>query len=96
MAKRKLNIPLALVAGVAAGVADPIQRVLNGNISGALRHLAMHYTGIDPETGSFKLDNLKIGLLPLVAGVLVHKFVGGSPLNVNKALANAGVPFIRI
>jgi len=35
------------------------------------------------------------GTIPLVAGVLIHKFIGGS-LGVNRALGRAHVPFLRI
>lgn len=96
MAKRKLNLPIAIIAGLGAGMADPIKDVINGNIPGALKTMSARYTGYSPRSGTWSPEFLKKGLLPLVAGILIHKFVGGAPLNVNKALASAGVPIIRI
>ena len=100
-----MTIPLAPLAGLAAGLgsgsswsggASVISRLMEGNIADAAKIACYHYTGVDPYTGQFSIDGLKTGVLPLVAGALVHKFVGGSPLNINRMLAAARVPFIRI
>lgn len=93
---RKLSLPLALIAGVGAGVAQPIQFMMAGDIEGGLNRLTKNYTGYNPRDGSFDIMNLTGGLVPLILGALVHKYVGGYPLNVNRALANAGVPILRI
>jgi len=100
-----MTIPLAPLAGLAAGLgsgsswsggASVISRLMEGNIADAAKIACYHYTGVDPYTGQFSIDGLKTGVLPLVAGALVHKFVGGSPLNINRMLAAARVPFVRI
>ena len=93
---RKMTIPLAPIAGLAAGLAWPIEAAVNGDLHLALRRLGLRYTGFDPETGAFDINALKDGVGPLIVGLLVHKFVGGSPLNLNRMLASANVPFIRI
>ena len=93
---RKLTIPIAPIAGLLAGLAKPIEHALAGNFDTAFNHLSINYTGVHPVTGRFNPEWLKIGLMPLVMGCLVHKFVGGAPLNLNRVLANAGVPYIRI
>lgn len=108
MARRKrrrrssgMTIPLAVVAGIAPGVAMPIQRALEGNLMSSLDHLVNNYTGFTFAPSGlygeqrFDIARLKNGLLPLVMGVLVHKFVGGT-LGVNRILARHKVPFIRI
>jgi len=74
----------------------PIQRAIEGDFELALKDIARRYTGYDPDTGLWSIEHLKYGILPLAAGLLVHKFVGGWPLNANKMLAAAGVPYIRI
>jgi len=95
--KRKgMTIPLAVVGGLAAGLAEPAQKALEGDFEYALALLSRNYTGFRPGTGTWEPGYLKNGLLPLVAGLMVHKFVGGSPLNLNRALAASGIPFIRI
>lgn len=91
-----MTIPLAVVGGVAAGVAEPIKLAMAGDVETAARVLCRNYTGYDYAEKMWHIERLKTGLLPLVAGLLVHKFVGGRPLNANAALARAGIPFIRI
>lgn len=96
---RKLTIPLALVGGLAAGTAVAIDRVMKGNIIGALDDVAFKYAGVAGVQGGnphFVMEGLKQGLVPLIIGALIHKFVGGAPLNVNRVLASSGIPFIRI
>ena len=94
--KRGMTIPLAVVGGLAAGLAEPAQKMLEGDFEYALALLSRNYTGFRPGTGTWEPSYLRNGMLPLVAGLLVHKFVGGSPLNLNKTLAASGIPFIRI
>lgn len=92
-----MTIPLAPVLGLAAGLAGPIGTIMTtGDWESALNQASMNYTGYNPADGTFMLDRLKTGVLPVVIGLLVHKFVGGSPLNLNRILAQAKVPFLRI
>ena len=51
--------------------------------------------GYDWTTGTFDFSMLKFGTLPIILGILIHKFVGGS-LGVNRMLASARVPFLRL
>lgn len=99
---RKLTIPLALAAPAAnlifgkdASGISVMDELQNGRVGPAMDHLVGTLTGYHPAVG-FNPDFLKYGLIPLVVGGLVHKFVGGAPLNVNRSLANAGVPILRI
>jgi len=69
--------------------------MIKGDWNMAMESLKQSYLGIMPD-GSFNPTLMQHGLLPLVVGVLVHKFVGGSPLNFNRNLAKAKVPYIRI
>ncbi|MFH1327927.1 MAG: hypothetical protein ABIH76_03640 [Candidatus Bathyarchaeota archaeon] len=91
-----MTIPLAPIAGLAAGLAIPIQRIIDGDVPLAMRDICRNYTGWDTMNNRWDYEALKNGLLPLIAGAMVHKFVGGAPLNVNKMLAAAKIPFIRI
>lgn len=93
MAKRKMNLPLALIAGVGAGLVDSYAH-RGADFSNFFPNYMAVMTGY--HQGQFNAEHLKRGLFPLVLGVLVHKFVGGAPLNVNRALAAAGVPILRI
>ena len=93
--KRGFTIPIAPIVGLAAGLAGPLKDVIDGNIEFAVNKLKYSYLGLD-TSNNFSLDGLMSGLVPLVAGGLVHKFVGGAPLNLNRMLAAANVPIIRI
>ena len=104
-ARRRSNgmtIPLAPIGGLIAGVAIPAQQAIAGNVwgsGGAIDHLVYNYTGFANNFSGapeFRIEGLKHGLLPLIGGMLIHKFVGGRPLNVNAMLAKAGVPYIRV
>jgi hypothetical protein len=66
-----------------------------GGIEHVGKGIAVRTTGYMIDTGKFNFGYLKQGLLPIVAGLLVHKFIGGK-LGVNRALAGAGIPFVRI
>ena len=94
---RKFTIPLAPIGGLVATPAlrYMVSELMAGNLETAIAQPA-RFAGIDPNTGQFSVDELKNNLLPVVLGILVHKFIGGSPLNLNRTLANANVPFIRI
>lgn len=94
-AKRKFTLPLAPIIGLLAGVAPAIGPAMAGDIDGAVNVLKYNYLGITHDN-RFDANGLKKGLLPLIVGALVHKFVGGPPLNVNRMLAAANVPVLRI
>ena len=94
---RNITIPLAPIAGLAAGMSTAIvDGAMKGNWELFFNELCRNYTGYNPYDQTWNVFSLKKGLLPLVIGLLVHKFVGGSPLNLNRTLARHKIPFIRI
>lgn len=92
----QMTIPIAPVAGLVAGLAEPADYLIKGDMKNAMLKLCKNYTGYNYEVGLWSPEDLKRGLLPLVVGLLVHKFVGGPPLNLNRMLGRAKVPLIRI
>lgn len=92
---RKFTIPIAVLGGLFAGLAVPIAQAMNGASEEALKHITNNYTGFNPWSGRWSIDGLKRGLLPLLIGVLVHKFVG-TELGVNRVLGRSRVPLLRI
>lgn len=93
---RSITIPIAPVAGLAAGLAAPVQAAMTGNMEQAADLLVAKYTGYSMRENRWNFNYLKEGMVPLILGLVVHKFVGGPPLNLNRVLARANVPFIRI
>lgn len=92
---KKMTLPIAVIAPLAYSMATPAQRLMAGDINGAMDALRWSFTGIN-QAGQFDFNGLKSGLLPVVGGLLIHKFVGGAPLNLNRSLSSAGVPLVRI
>lgn len=92
---RKFTIPIAPIVGLMAGLAGPIKDLMDGETEYAVNKLKYSYLGLD-ENNNFKAEALMSGLVPLIMGGLVHKFIGGPPLNLNRMLAAANVPIIRI
>lgn len=90
------TIPLAPIAGLLAGAAPSIPPLMAGDYGEALNLWIASMTGYYPPNEDWRWWRLQRGLVPLVAGLLVHKFVGGAPLNLNRILARAKVPYIRI
>ena len=102
MAKRKkgrrskpgMTIPIAVTAGILAGMKRPISFALKGRWEDAVNVTSRYYTGWDPDKRQWEYTDMKVGVVPLVVGVLVHKLA--SKLGVNKMIARAGIPIIRI
>jgi len=99
---RSLTIPLAPTLGIASGFLTsasgtdtPVKAFLDGRFEDGMWHLMMNFTGYNFKDGSFNIMRAK-SLWATIAGLLIHKFVGGSPLNLNRLLARNKVPLIRI
>lgn len=93
--KRKFTIPIAPIIGLGVGIAPAVKDLMDGEVEFAMNKLKYSYLGLTPDN-TFKPEALLSGLVPLVLGALVHKFVGGAPLHMNRMLAQANVPIIRI
>lgn len=93
--KRKFTIPIAPIIGLMVGIAPAIKDVVDGEYEMAVNKLKYSYLGLDLDN-KFKPEALLNGLFPLIMGGLVHKFVGGAPIHMNRMLAQANVPVIRI
>jgi len=100
---RSLTIPLAPVAGMAVPFLNkgihpdsPFNYALKGKWDRVAVGLISNLTGFNPDDSSFKFERIIPNVLPIVGGLLVHKFVGGSPLNLNRLLARARIPLVRI
>jgi len=91
-----MTIPLAPIVGLIAApaVRESVTALMAGDIPRAMTS-AGYLLGID-GSGKFNFDLLMSNMGPIAAGLLVHKFVGGAPLNMNRVLGRARVPFIRI
>ena len=92
--KRKPKIPVAVVAGMLPLLATAASDFQAGGLRG-LQNTVTAVVPYSPANRRFTTARLHLGLYPMIAGFLVHRFIGGG-LGVNRALASAGVPFIRL
>lgn len=92
--KKKMTLPLAVVAGLLPGVTATVTTFQASGASAAGRTASLIYTGYDYTSGKWSLNNMKLGFMPLAVGVGIHKLAG--MLGINRAIASTGIPFIRI
>lgn len=91
----KMTVPIAVLAGLAPGAASAYEGFKKDGFRGLSYRLANDYTGYDAYNKAWNASELKNGLMPLVAGFMVHWLIGGK-LGVNRALGRARVPFVRL
>ena len=96
MKKRRHNkrtIPVAVVLGFLPLATTAISDFQAGGING-LRNTATAVIPYSPANRRFTTARLHLGLNPILAGFLVHKLAG--MMGINRAIAQAGVPLIRL
>lgn len=91
--KAKMTFPIAIIAGLATPVIHSMSTQKTWD--SRMKQFTMDMTGYNAWAHKWNPSALKFGLLPVIAGVLIHKLVG-STLGLNGILSRAGVPFIRI
>lgn len=91
--KKSFTLPLAVLAGFAPPLMRAADAWKAGSWTDGVKRLGMDMTGFD-STGKFSVGNLQYGLLPVTVGIVVHKLA--STFGINRALASAGIPFLRI
>jgi len=90
--RNKITVPMAIVAGFLPTGVGIWNRRSSGQAIGDF--LQAGWTGMTPGTTSFSLGNLRLGLFPALAGFAVHMVA--SRLGMNRAIARAGIPLLRI
>ena len=92
-----MTIPVAVLAGfvpLGVGVYGAVRRGMAGDTAGMTQELTIRTTGFNTDTKSFHWPAFWGTYGPILAGLVVHK--AASRLGVNRALAKAGVPFLRV
>lgn len=92
--RKAFTIPISVVLPTGYVLYNSALYAINQSPQVALEKTTKWFTGYSLETGRWSFDNLKFGLFPILGGLLAHKIA--SKLGVNKAMASAGVPWIRI
>lgn len=94
--KKAFTLPLAPLAGLGVG----LKYVWSGGNGGTsfpdrMHRLSTAYTGWNPAEHKWNAGEMREGVLPLAVGGLVH-YIVGNKLGINRMLARAGVPILRI
>ena len=92
--RRTMELPIAPLAGLYVGMQPVISSLMAGNYKGAGENLIYRYTPYNPWNKRFDTGGMWQGFVPLLSGIVVHKIA--NKVGINRALRNAGVPFIRI
>ena len=93
--KTKFTLPVAVILGFAPLVSNTLANVQSQGLNKGIRDSTTLLIPYDFTTRKITFANLGGGLWPMLAGLLVHKVVGGA-LGINRALARSGIPYIRI
>jgi len=94
--KGGFTLPLAAIGGFIPMVSYAYDVGYKGEgIKGFGKQIVYQTTGFDTYSGTWHWEGISRGLGPVILGLMVHKFVGGK-LGINRMLASAGVPLIRV
>jgi hypothetical protein len=97
---KQFSIPLAIVSGFAPLVYTTYKHTQwngFGGEEGGMDVFVRSLTGFSPNTAYGKVWEFKRmlwGAIPILGGFMVHKIAGR--IGINRAIASAGIPFIRI
>lgn len=92
--RKGFTLPLAVLGGFAPLAINAMADYQVGGVKHLAKGICVRTTGYMFDTGKFEPKYLGQGLWPIAIGILVHKMAG--KLGVNRALGQAGVPFVRI
>jgi hypothetical protein len=90
----KTTIPVAVVLGFVPLATSAFNAVKAGGVAN-LNSITPTLVPYNFQTRKIDFTRLGEGLYPIIAGLFVHKVVGGA-LGVNRALAAARIPWLRI
>jgi hypothetical protein len=92
---KSMGIPLAIVGGFVPMGTDIISAYKVGGVSAALGHVSLCTTGYDPADNKWKpMFAVEKLYGPLLLGAIVHK--AANRLGINRMLASAGIPLLRV
>lgn len=92
--RRQTRIPLAVLAGFSVPAMEAYKAFGETGISGATGILLAGFTGYNKWEHKFILGNLKLGLVPVGLGLIVHKLA--TKFGLNRIIRNSGIPYIEI
>lgn len=88
------TIPLAVIGGIVPTAAFAAEGLSVGGPMEAAKRASMRLTGYNPWEKRWYLSEFAAGWLPILAGVVAHKLANKT--GINRAIASAGIPLLRI
>ena len=92
--RRSRTIAILPIIGLAGGLSEPIQVAMRGDFENAANLAVAHYTGYNFINGTYSIEWLKKGWIPLIAGVIGHK--AANMLGINRAFADLPSPLNKL
>jgi len=92
--KPQMTMPLAVVAGFVPPGLTIYREGLTGGVEGGARAASRIFLGYDSIAGRWDFQQLQYGFGPVLMGFGIHKVA--QMVGINRALAAAKIPFIRI
>lgn len=92
--KNGFTIPIAIAAPMGYVGIRTFQEFNNVGATEAMLHLSKSFTGYDFVESKWDWWWMKGGLFPILFGAGAHKVA--SKLGINRVIAQAGVPWLRI
>ena len=91
---KSMTLPLAVIAGFVPMGMNVWNSYKEGGLDKASQSLVAQTTGFSRYDGKWHFDYLMAGMGPVLSGILVHKLA--NKLGINRAIARAGVPILRL
>ena len=92
---KRMTVPLAIVAGFVPAALDIKLAYKVGGFEAALGHVSLCASGYDPSDGVWKpMFAFEKLYGPLLLGAVVHS--AANHLGINRVLAKAGIPILRV
>lgn len=92
--RNRFTLPISVVAPVAYVGYNTFLYAVNQGPDVALDKLGYWFTGYSVKNADWNWTRMKGGLFPVLAGAIVHKVA--NIFGLNRMIARAGVPLIRI
>lgn len=89
------TLPVAAILGFVPLATNVIDQVRVNGMAGVRDYVPRTIIPYDPQSHRFTTAYLGYGLYPILMGMGVHWLVGGK-LGVNRMLAQARIPFLRL
>lgn len=89
-----ITIPIAVVAGFLPGIQRSLVGLTVGGFTGLSIEMSKVYLGYDPPSATWHPSLMWYGFYPIVIGLVVHKIA--TIIGINRMLARARIPFVRV